>query len=58
MHLINNQQVGCTARPGTKEGRSEFADREFGPGKSYSYVRVLQEDGQLAWSSPVCVKRQ
>lgn len=55
--LIKNRMFVYTARPGTKQASFEFTDREFGPGASYYYVRVLQEDGQLAWSSPIWVKR-
>ncbi len=55
--LIKNQQFLYTTRPGTKEASFEFADQQSGPGKSYYYVRVLQQDGQLAWSSPIWVER-
>jgi hypothetical protein len=55
--LIRNQQFVYTQRPGTKEAAFEFTDRNYGPGESYYYVRVLQEDGQLAWSSPIWAKR-
>jgi hypothetical protein len=54
--IIKNQRFLYTTRPGAKEASFEFADREFGPGRSYYYVRVLQQDGQLAWSSPVWVR--
>ncbi|MBI3697769.1 MAG: DUF3604 domain-containing protein [Acidobacteria bacterium] len=55
--LIKNRKFVYTARPGTREASFEFTDREFGPGQSWYYVRVLQQDGQLAWSSPIWVKR-
>ncbi len=54
--LIKNQAFVYTARPGTKEAAFEFRDNDFRPGKNYYYVRVLQQDGQLAWSSPIWVE--
>ena len=41
------------SRPG-----SSYTDQDFGAGESWYYVRVLQEDGQIAWSSPIWVKKQ
>jgi hypothetical protein len=55
--LIKNQKFVYTARPGAKQAGFEFTDKEFGPGESWYYVRVLQSDGQLAWSSPIWVRR-
>ena len=55
--LIKDQHFIYTARPGTKETSFEFTDRASAAGESWYYVRVLQEDGQMAWSSPIWVKR-
>ena len=33
----------------------EFTDADPSPGESYYYVRVQQDDGQIAWSSPIWV---
>lgn len=54
--LIKNQTFIYTIRPGAKQASFEFTDQAFGKGESYYYVRVLQEDGQVAWSSPIWVK--
>ncbi len=35
-----------------------FVDNEVGPGEHYYYVRVLQNDGNLAWSSPIWVTKR
>lgn len=51
--LIKNRTFLYTTRPGTKQASFEFTDKDFNSGESYYYVRVLQEDGQLAWSSPI-----
>jgi hypothetical protein len=53
--VIKNHKFVYTSRPGTKEASFEYTDNDFGAGTSYYYVRVVQEDGQLAWSSPVWV---
>lgn len=55
--LIKNRTFIYTTRPGTKQVSLEFTDRDFGPGESWYYARVLQEDGQLAWSSPVWITK-
>jgi hypothetical protein len=34
-----------------------FADNEPLPGESYYYIRVMQVDEQMAWSSPIWVRR-
>lgn len=56
MDLIKNRTFVYTARPGTREAGFEFLDNNFQPGHNYYYVRVLQQDGQLAWSSPIWVE--
>ncbi|HLJ14724.1 MAG TPA: hypothetical protein VKV15_09530 [Bryobacteraceae bacterium] len=55
--LIQNRKFIYTTRPNTKEASFEFTDRGLEPGESWVYVRVLQQDGQLAWSSPMWVKQ-
>ena len=44
-------------RPGPGEYECTFPLRELGPGENAVYVRVDQEDGHSAWSSPVYVSR-
>jgi hypothetical protein len=56
--LIRNQKFVYTTRPGAKEASFEFTDQEPVRGESWYYVRVLQEDGQLAWSSPIWVENR
>jgi hypothetical protein len=56
--LIRNQKFVYTTRPGAKEVSFEFNDQEPATGVSWYYVRVLQEDGQLAWSSPIWVENR
>jgi hypothetical protein len=55
--VVKNQQIVYTAQPGTKTVDLEFRDAHFVAGEpAYYYVRVLQSDGQLAWSSPIWVE--
>jgi hypothetical protein len=54
--VVKNQKFVYTTRPGTKEASFDYTDKDFGGGENYFYVRVMQEDGQLAWSSPIWVK--
>ncbi len=56
--VIKNGKFIYTARPGEKQARFELTDREFSAGESWYYARMLQEDGQLAWSSPIWVRKQ
>ena len=47
----------CTREPGTRDVSLEFLDTHFVAGEpAYYYVRLLQADGQLAWSSPIWVE--
>ncbi len=43
------------AKPGPEEVEFIFADEEVGRGTHPYYVRVTQEDGEMAWSSPLYV---
>lgn len=56
--LISNKRFLYTIRPGTKSARFTFSDKDLRKGESWYYVRVLQEDGQLAWSSPMWITKQ
>lgn len=48
----NNQFIYTKQADGTEMDLS-FVDRNPLPGRSYYYVRVVQKDEELAWSSPV-----
>jgi len=30
-----------------------YVDNDLQPGKHWDYVRVVQEDGEMAWTSPI-----
>ena len=44
--------------PNKQEGDLEFEDLNPGSGQHWYYVRLEQQDGQLAWSSPIWVRYQ
>jgi hypothetical protein len=54
--IIRDKRFVYTSRPRTRQFDFEFADKEFSKGEHWYYVRVMQEDGQMAWSSPIWVK--
>ena len=57
VEVIKNNRIVYSA-PGTgREITFAYTDRDAAPGESYYYVRVRQTDGQLAWSSPLWVRR-
>ena len=52
----NNEFVYATS-PHESDVAVEFVDREPPGGETYYYLRVIQEDGEIAWSSPVWLER-
>ncbi len=55
IQVIRNNQFVYHQKPGAREAEFTFTDTEAKPGESYYYVRVVQDDGQMAWSSPLWV---
>ncbi len=51
--ICRNNQFIYSREIGGKEARLQFKDTKPLPGTSYYYVRVIQEDEEIAWSSPV-----
>ncbi len=49
--LHNRQNLG-------REVSFTFVDNEAESGESYYYVRVIQVDGEIAWSSPIWVNKR
>jgi hypothetical protein len=58
IEVIRNNQFVHTARPGRAAAEFSFRDNAPPAGESYYYVRVEQANGQLAWSSPIWVRRK
>ncbi len=55
IEVIKNNTFVHTVRPEASQAAFEFRDTSVKPGESYYYIRVEQEAGQLAWSSPIWV---
>jgi hypothetical protein len=57
VEVIRNNRFVHTERPGRPAAAFTFRDNEAPAGESYYYVRVSQANGQMAWSSPIWVRR-
>jgi len=55
IQVVKNNRYVYNQKPGVREAQFTFTDADAQAGESYYYVRVMQEDGQLAWSSPIWV---
>jgi len=44
-----------TLKPGKQEHRGAWTDPQPMAGLHYYYVRIEQEDGELAWASPLWI---
>ncbi len=55
--IVKNQEIIYTGHPNQDEFTAEYTDRNFEPGANYYYIRVVQNDGQVAWSSPIWVEQ-
>ena len=57
IELIRNNKIVHSHRPSGSRAAFEYRDLEPPAGESYYYLRVVQEDGNMAWSSPVWIVR-
>ena len=55
--IVKNKQFILSKSPGTADFDLTYEDDDAQPGESYYYVRAIQKDGQMAWSSPIWVTR-
>ena len=55
--VIKDNQIVFVREPKTptREVKFRFQDREVQPGVHYYYARVIQEDRNMAWVSPIWV---
>lgn len=56
VHLLRDAAYIHAVKPGTKDVAFEYVDATVTPGDHWYYVRVEQENGELAWSSPIWVR--
>ena len=55
--IVRNNEFVLTRHPMTQEARFTFRDSQPLTKETYFYVRAQQVDDQVAWSSPIWVKR-
>jgi hypothetical protein len=56
--LIKDGTFVYTVKPDGKAARFTFRDQKFGGDESYYYIRVIQSDKNMAWASPIWVRRK
>ena len=58
IHVIRDGKYVYKVEPGRSEAEFDFLDVDAPHGEHWYYVRVEQEDGELAWSSPIWVSQE
>ena len=58
LDIIRDEKLIYSGKPGKQEVTLTHNDKEAGPGSHYYYVRVIQDDWEMAWSSPIWVTLQ
>ena len=53
--IIKDNTFVYTAHPGVSEVTFTYTDADIEPGTHYYYVRVIQQDNNMAWGSPIWV---
>jgi len=56
LQLIRDGNYIYQSSPGKQVADLNYRDLEAGPGEHWYYVRVEQQNGELAWSSPIWVR--
>jgi hypothetical protein len=56
--IIKNSKIVYTSNPKTRTARFTFRDDAYKGEDSYYYVRIIQADKNMAWASPIWVKRR
>ena len=54
--IVKNEAIIYERRPNADSVTLRYRDTDFEPGSNYYYVRVLQNNGMVAWSSPIWVE--
>ncbi len=58
LEIIKNEEVIFTTTPNRKDVELTYVDQDAASGTSYYYVRVIQDERQIAWSSPIWLNYQ
>jgi hypothetical protein len=53
--ILKDGDVAATIKPGKAEYQGRWTDPQPGQGVHYYYLRLVQEDGELAWASPMWI---
>ena len=56
--VIKNSKIVYSVNPGTPRAHFTYRDDAFDGADSYYYVRVMQTDKNMAWASPIWVKKK
>ncbi|MEO7651575.1 MAG: hypothetical protein ABIZ80_14005, partial [Bryobacteraceae bacterium] len=56
--IIKNGKIVYTTNPGQRSVRFTFRDAEYKGEDAYYYARVIQSDKNMAWASPIWVRRK
>jgi hypothetical protein len=51
-------QLDLSTGLGTREVEQEWSDEKVAAGRHWYYVRAIQKDGEIVWSSPIFVTRK
>ncbi len=54
--VIKDGKFVFQSRPGAEAVEFDYTDTAVATGQSWYYVRVIQKDRNMAWSSPIWVK--
>jgi len=54
--IVKNQEIIYTRHPDADSVTLRYRDEDFEPGANYYYVRVVQNNEMVAWSSPIWVE--
>ena len=57
VEVIRNERVVYATRPNRPDVSVVYTDNDPPPARAYYYVRVAQDDGEIAWGSPIWVER-
>ncbi|MCX7012442.1 MAG: hypothetical protein NTW86_07760 [Candidatus Sumerlaeota bacterium] len=56
--IIKDATFAYQAQPNERQIDFSYTDSDFGPGAHYYYVRLIQDDKEMAWGSPTWVTKK
>jgi hypothetical protein len=56
--VVKNGKFAYATKPGVLKARFTFRDEQWGGEDAFYYVRVIQQDKNMAWASPIWVRRR